>query len=104
VDGDVTFDVSDSHLVSTGLSACSANSDPFQLQREARAEDFRKAGDSFNPIAGLARQWISAGAALLGTGAAWWMGHLFLTPPQLLQQAMPDVVAVLVFFLVARLR
>lgn len=104
MDGDFPFDATDTPLAFTGLSAGGAMTDLFQRQREARTEGFRKAQDNINPIAGLLRLWISAVSAILGTFATWWLGHLFLTPSELLQQAMPEAVAVLVFFLIARLR
>jgi hypothetical protein len=101
VDGDVTFDVSESHLLS---AASGAASESVQLKRESPAGVFRKGWDSSNPIAGLLRLWVSAAAVILCTCAAGWLGHLFLTPKQSLAQAMPDLVAILVFFLIARLR
>jgi hypothetical protein len=43
-------------------------------------------------------------AAILGTCGAAWLGQLFLTPAQAVGQLIPDLVALLVFFLSARLR
>lgn len=56
------------------------------------------------PIAGLLLQSTTAIAAILGTCGASWLGRLFLTPAQSVEQLAPDLVALLVFFLFGRHR
>lgn len=86
------------------MSAGGAAYDLTQPHREPRADAIGHQNQTCVPLAGLLRKWLSACAAILGTCAASWLAHFFLTPSLAVEQAMPDVVAVLVFFLVARPR
>lgn len=65
---------------------------------------FRPEMEGAAPIAHLLLRTITVLAAILGTCGAAWLGRLFLTPTQMVDQLLPDVIALLVFFLAVRLR
>jgi hypothetical protein len=105
MDGNAAFGVKmEGITASAETSAKVGPSDPFGNISNNMNIAFRDDMQGGNPIAGLLLKWIIATAAILGTCAAAWAGRLFLTPVQMVAQAMPDLIALLVFFLVLRLR
>jgi hypothetical protein len=49
-------------------------------------------------------KWVDGGAVILSTFASAWAASLFLTEQESMQQFAPDLVAILAFFVVLRLR
>ena len=68
------------------------------------SQGFRNKFQDATPIARLLLQMITVMAAIFGTCVAAWLGRLFLTPTQAVDQLVPDLIALLVFFLAIRLR
>ncbi len=104
MDGDVAFNVNEPHLVSAGISVRSKTADVPGVESDMKFGVVQSGLEQFNPIVALLRRWVMACAVIAGTCVAGWLGHLFLSPPEMLEEVMPEIIAVLVFFLVVRLR
>lgn len=105
MDGNAAFGAEmEGIATSAETSAKAGTSDPFRISGNPANIAFHDEMPGGNPIAALLLKWFIAGAAILGTCAAAWAGRLFLTPVQMVAQTMPDLIALLVFFLVLRLR
>ncbi len=104
MDGDVAFNVNEPHLLTAGISVRGATADLLGAEPDMTFGAVQSGLEQFNPIAALLRRWVMACAVIVGTFAAGWLGHLFLSPPEMLEEVTPEIIAVLVFFLVIRLR
>lgn len=105
MDGNVSFDVEANRVTAAPIlpdAAC--NFDFMHVQLENISRDFAHKQQDANPLLHWLFKWVDGGAVILSTFAAAWAATLFLTHREAMDQVMPDIIAVLVFFLTLRLR
>jgi hypothetical protein len=100
--GEVTFRTNDSSKTVLDFSSTTASINHTFLLNSSSNGFFNDAARTGSTVGNTRLRWMTAGGAVLATFVAAWAGHLFLTPEQIVEQAMPDVVALLVFLLVSR--
>ena len=103
--GDTTlYDAATTMVSGPALRDTAHSSDFVHLQLANISRNFAHERQDSNAIPNWLLKWVDGGAVILSTCAAAWAAGFFLNAHEDMEQFIPDLIAVLAFFVTLRLR